>query len=142
MPKLIRRSKVCCTACEVSAILLSILWSCTAACADSEGPDTSIFQFNGFGTAGVVHSGDSQADFVSNPAQPKGAGFSDSWSATPDTKLGIQLQVTPIDRLSAVVQVMSQYQYDGTFRPDLEWANVKYQLTPDLSIRAGRIAVP
>jgi hypothetical protein len=97
---------------------------------------------NGFGTLGVVHSSEGQADFVSNPAQPKGAGFTDPWSATPDTKVGIQLNVTLADRLSAVVQVMSQYQYDGTFRPDLEWANLKYQVTPDFSVRVGRIASP
>jgi hypothetical protein len=102
----------------------------------------SMFSFNGFGTIGVVHSSDALADFVSNPTQPKGPGFTDSWSATPDTKLGVQLNVTLTNRLSAVVQVMSQYQYDGTFRPDLEWANVKYLITPDLSIRAGRIAIP
>jgi hypothetical protein len=102
----------------------------------------SMFSVNGFGTVGVVHSSDRLADFVSNPTQPKGAGFTDSWSATPDTKLGVQLHVALTNRLSAVVQVMSQYQYDGTFRPDLEWANVKYLITPDLSIRAGRIAIP
>src|SRR5580698_5752764 len=143
MPMQMRRSSRCCTTSAVNAILLvTILWSCATAGADRETPDTSMFQFNGFGTVGAVHSSDSQADFVSNPAQPKGAGYTDSWSATPDTKLGLQLQATVTDRLSAVVQIMSQYQYDGTFRPDLEWANVKYQLTPDLSIRAGRIAVP
>jgi hypothetical protein len=102
----------------------------------------STFSFNGFGTLGVVHSSEDQADFVSNPAQPKGAGYTDSWSATPDTKLGIQLNANLTDRLSAVVQIMSQYQYNGTFAPDLEWANVKYQVTPDLSVRAGRIAIP
>jgi hypothetical protein len=37
---------------------------------------------------------------------------------------------------------MSQYQYDGTFSPDLEWGNVSFRVTPDLSIRAGRIAIP
>lgn len=139
----VRRSSACCPACEVHAILLvAILWSCAAVGADSEGSDTSMFQFNGFGTAGVVHSSENQADFVSNPAQPKGAGYTDSWSATPDTKLGIQIQAALTDRISAVVQIMSQYQYDGTFRPDLEWGNIKYQVTPELSIRAGRIAVP
>lgn len=102
----------------------------------------SMFSFNGFGTVGVVHSSDDLADFVSNPAQPKGAGFTDSWSATPDTKLGVQLNVALTDRLSAVVQVMSQYQYDGTFKPDLEWGNLKYLVTPDFSVRAGRIAIP
>src|ERR1700727_627179 len=106
MPMSRRQSIDCCA--------VAILWCCAAAGADAVGPDTSLFQFKGFGTAGLVHSSDNLGDFVSNPAQPKGAGFTDSWSATPDTKLGVQLQVTPIDRLSAVVQVMSQYQYDGT----------------------------
>jgi hypothetical protein len=134
MPMPRRRSIDCCA--------VAILWCCAAAGADAVGPDTSMFQFNGFGTAGLVHSSDNLGDFVSNPAQPKGAGFTDSWSATPDTKLGVQLQATPTDRLSVVVQVVSQYQYDGTFRPDLEWGNVKYQFTPDFSVRVGRIANP
>jgi hypothetical protein len=46
------------------------------------------------------------------------------------------------DKLSVVVQLVSQYQFDGTFTPYLEWANVKYQFTPNCSIRAGRIALP
>jgi len=125
-----------------SIFLVALLWYPAAAGAAADDPGASMFSFNGFGTLGVVHSSEDKADFVSNPAQPKGAGFTDSWSATPDTKLGIQVKVALTDRLSAVVQVMSQYQYDGTFRPDLEWANLKYQVTPDLSIRAGRIAIP
>jgi hypothetical protein len=123
-------------------ILLTIWWHPVRSGISNEDLVPSMFSFNGFGTLGVVHSSDNQADFVSNPAQPKGAGFTDSWSATPDTKLGVQLNAALTDRLSAVVQVMSQYQYDGTFRPDLEWGNVKYRVTPDLSIRAGRIAIP
>jgi hypothetical protein len=135
------------TACRSSQsraaiILLAMWWHPVLADVGSEDLVPSMFSFNGFGTLGVVHSSDNQADFVSNPAQPKGAGFTDSWSATPDTKLGIQLNVALTDRLSAVAQVMSQYQYDGTFRPDLEWGNVKFLVTPDLSIRAGRIAIP
>lgn len=123
-------------------ILLIIGWYPAAAGADNDDFVAPIFSFNGFGTIGVVHSSDTRADFVSNPAQPKGAGFTEPWSATPDTKLGIQFNLNPTDRLSAVAQIMSQYQYDGTFKPDLEWFNIKYLLTPDLSIRAGRIAIP
>jgi hypothetical protein len=122
----------------ITFIVIAMIWQ-HASASDSGAPDWLL---NGFGTLGLVHSNDDQADFVSNPAQPKGAGFTDSWSATPDTKLGIQLTAILTDQLSAVVQVMSQYQYDGTFRPDLEWANVKYQVTPDLSVRVGRIASP
>ncbi len=129
-----------------SFALIALLIASNAACAGApdNGGDSGkpVFTFNGFGTLGVVHSSDDQADFVSNPAQPKGAGFTDAWSATPDTKLGVQLNVSATEQLSAVVQIMSQYQYDGTFRPDLEWGNLKYQITPDLSVRAGRIALP
>jgi hypothetical protein len=137
------RSRICCRSRRLWVIMmLAMRWHPTLADASDEDLVPSMFSFNGFGTLGVVHSSDDLADFVSNPAQPKGAGYTDSWSATPDTKLGVQLNVALTDRLSAVVQVMSQYQYDGTFKPDLEWGNVKYLVTPDLSIRAGRIAIP
>jgi hypothetical protein len=100
------------------------------------------YSFNAFGTAGVVHSSDDQADFTTNFKQPAGAGFTHAWSVTTDSKVGAQLTGTFMDRLSAVVQVVSQYQSDGTYKPDLEWANLKYQVTPDADIRAGRIALP
>jgi hypothetical protein len=100
------------------------------------------YSFNGFGTAGVVHSSETRADFTTNYKQPAGAGLTHEWSVTPDSKLGAQLSVTYMEQLSAVVQVVSQYQSDGTYRPELEWANLKYQITPDADIRAGRIALP
>jgi hypothetical protein len=102
----------------------------------------SMFSFSGFGTLGVVHSSEHEADFVSNGMQSKGPGFTDNWSATPDSKLGAQVSAQVTDRLSLVVQAVSQYQSNGTYRPDVEWANIKYQITPELDIRAGRIALP
>ncbi len=110
------------------------------ACAGDSG--NFDYAFNGFGTAGVVHSSTDQADFTTNYKQPTGAGFTHTWSVTPDSKLGVQLAASYMERLSAVVQVVSQYQSDGTYKPDVEWANLKYQITPDADIRAGRIALP
>jgi predicted porin len=40
------------------------------------------------------------------------------------------------------VQVISEQGHDNSYSPAVEWANVKYQLTPDISIRAGRIVLP
>lgn len=100
------------------------------------------YTFNGFGTAGVVHSNDDRADLVTSFRQPAGAGFTHAWSATPDSKVGAQLTGTFMGSLSAVVQVVSQYQSDGTYRPKLEWGTLKYQVTPDAAIRVGRIALP
>jgi hypothetical protein len=43
-------------------------------------------------------------------------------------------------RLTAVLQIVSQEGYDDTYRPRVEWANVNYKFTPDFSVRIGRTA--
>jgi hypothetical protein len=124
-------------------IAVGMLYPDGAYSADSNAESgQSMFSFSGFGTLGVVHSSEDQADFISNGTQPKGAGFTNSWSATPDSKLGLQLSAQLTDRLSVVLQAVSQYQADGTYRPALEWGNIKYQVTLDFDVRVGRIALP
>lgn len=103
------------------------------------GPE---FKFSGFGTLSATHSNGETSDFVGTLFQPNGAGKTRSTSFTPDSKLGVQLSAVFTDKLSAVLQVVSQHQYDNSFTPQVEWANVKYQLTPEVSVRAGRIAAP
>jgi len=98
--------------------------------------------FSEFGTLGVVHSDYDEADFTGNVVQPRGAGYSRSWSATPDTVLGVQANLTLTDKLTAVVQVVSRDNADGNFSPNLEWANLKYDFTTDFSVRIGRILLP
>jgi hypothetical protein len=97
--------------------------------------------FSGFGTLGVVHSDYSQADFIGNVVQPRGAGFK-SWSATPDSDLGGQANFTLTDALSGVVQVLSRDEPNGQFRPTVEWANLQYEITSDLKVRLGRMVLP
>lgn len=105
----------------------------------SEGID---FKFSGFGTIAMTHSSDRRADYVGSRFQPNGAGFTRNPDFGPDTKLGGQLSAQLNDQWSAVVQVVSQHQYDNSYNPALEWANVKYQFTPEWSARVGRIALP
>lgn len=109
------------------------------ACADELPPK---FLFSGFGTVGVVHSSEDQADFTDSRVKPSGAGYSDSWSADVDSVIGLQFTASLTPRLSAVLQVVSEQNYDGSYRPHVEWANIKYQFTPDLSLRGGRINLP
>lgn len=99
------------------------------------------WKLSGFGTLGVVHSGERQADFTSSVLRKDGAGFSHAWSPDVDSRLGAQLDLGA-DKWSAVLQVVSEQRLDGSYRPEVEWANVKYQLTPELALRAGRIALP
>lgn len=122
----------------LSAAGLGLALSAPAAAAD-EGVQ---FKFRGYGTLAATHFSEDDADFVGNIFQPDGAGQTKSWSFEPDSVFGGQLDILFNDKLSAVLQVVAQHQYDDTFRPRVEWANVKYQVTPDFSVRAGRIAAP
>jgi hypothetical protein len=98
--------------------------------------------FSGFGTLGAVHSAYDEADFIAAVSQPKGVGYSRKWSATPDSDLGAQANFDLPGELSGVVQVISRYDADGNYTPSLEWANLKYDFTPDLAVRIGRILLP
>lgn len=101
------------------------------------------FSLNGFGTLGVLHSDYAQGDFVtSSYFNPSGVGFSRAWGTDQDSKLGVQLTATYADRFTAVVQVVSKLGYDNTFTPQLEWANLKYDITPEWSVRIGRVVLP
>jgi hypothetical protein len=71
-----------------------------------------------------------------------GAGATRAWSADVDSRLGAQLDLKFDHRWSAVLQVVSEQGLYDTYRPRVEWANIKYQATPELALRIGRIALP
>ena len=111
----------------------------------ARGDETSgfKFEFDGFATLGVVHSSEDQADFLGSLLLERGAGYSQSWSPEVDSRVGAQVTATfnstgfpPWFRSS------SEQQADGDYTPHVEWANLKYQLTPDASVRVGRIVLP
>lgn len=106
------------------------------------GFDPSIFAFNGFGTLGVAHSNEGQADFVSGSLKPKGAGYSDDWSLAVDSRIAGQITANFTPTLSAVVKGIVEQNYDNSYSPRTEWANIKYQFTPDFDVRVGRTVLP
>lgn len=128
-----------------STLLATALW---ASAAGAEGPDTteppatSMFSLSGFGTLGVVHSNEDQADFTSDTTKPDGAGYTRTWSAAVDSLAGAQVTATITPELSGVLQVIAEQNYDGTYTPHVEWANLKYEFSPDVNVRAGRIRLP
>jgi hypothetical protein len=84
--------------------------------AQAVGLGTSLFAFDGFGTLGVVHSGEDQADFTSTDFKPNGAGFSHDWSADVDSRLGAQITANATSQLSATAQIIVEHTQPG-FRP-------------------------
>jgi hypothetical protein len=114
----------------------------TGADSADQDSDTQIFSFSGFGTLGEVHSSQNKADFTASIFQPNGAGHTHSWSTDVDSLIGGQLSANIAPKLSAVVQVIAEQNYDGSYNPHVEWANIRYQVTPDFSIRLGRAELP
>jgi len=101
-----------------------------------------ILAFDAFGTLGVVHSSEGRADFTRNTLVPSGAGASQDWSPKVDSVLAGQVSARFTRQLSAVLQVVSEQRDDDSYRPRIEWANIKYEITPDLTVAAGRIVSP
>ncbi|MGZ5202782.1 MAG: hypothetical protein ACXWC4_23715 [Telluria sp.] len=120
------------------AVVAGMALAATANAGDADRPALSL---SGFGTLDMVHSGERTADYSSSSMKASGAGYSGAWSPNVDSRLGAQLDAR-LGRWSAVLQVVSEQNLDGEYSPRVEWANVKYQVTPDLALRAGRIALP
>jgi hypothetical protein len=110
--------------------------------AQDDGAAAPAWSLSGFGTIGAVHSSERKADYTASVLKANGAGATRSWSANVDSRLGAQLDLRLDRRWSAVVQVVSEQGLDNSYRPRIEWANVKYQATPDLALRFGRVALP
>lgn len=126
---------------HVRATSLSLALLLTLPLAAAAQDADSMFSFSGFGTLGIVHNSEDQADFATD-FDPDGAGFTDRWSANPDTRVGLQVDARFTERFSAVVQVLSEYDHAGSYEPDLTLAHVRYAFTPALSMRLGRLAPP
>ncbi len=129
--------------CALNAvILIALLCYRTAAGATQDDPAASMFSFSAFGTLGLVHSSEDDADFTASPLQPNGASYTHSWSPAIDSRLGAQAVAHFTPQLSAMLQIISEQDYDKTYKPHVEWANITYQPTPDVSLRLGRIVLP
>lgn len=131
------------TACALAIALLvaggAVAGDGAAPAADSAVPDVT---FSGFGSLGLVHAGERQADFTSSILKSAGAGATRKLAYNLDSRIGGQLDAKLGRQWSAVLQVVVEQRYDRSYKPQVEWANIKYQATPDLALRFGRIALP
>ena len=119
------------------ALVVAMIGSGTASAQD--GPSV---RFSGFGTIGVAHSSEKDADFTSVGDQPTGAGHTRSWDFDPDSKLAAQVDVVASEQLSATAQLMTRQRYDDSYRPELMMAFGKWQFAPEYALRVGRMPLP
>lgn len=103
----------------------------------SDEPGERTFTVQGFGTAGLARTSSDDVEFVRDLSQPRGIGK--DWSSKIDSVLGLQANWKLSPQVEAVVQATSRYRYDRSFDPAIEWAYVKYDPVPSVSLRAGRL---
>jgi hypothetical protein len=99
-------------------------------------------KLSGFGTVGAAYSSEKNADYLVDEFKPNGPGYTHNPSFDADTRVGLQLSAQFTPSVSAVLQVIAQQNYQNSYRPGVEWANVRWQPMPDLALRAGRVVLP
>lgn len=120
--------------------LLSFAVAAALAAAAAPAMADDAFTFSGFGTLSAVRANTDDAQFRAGTLQPIGAGKDTEFGV--DTKLGLQAQAKLSNDFSATVQVLSQRNQEDSFRPRVEWGFAKYQVTPEIAVRGGRMGLP
>ena len=104
--------------------------------------DFPKYTFGGFGSLGINHSSMGSGDYVLDSTIPEGSSLTKNWSTTNDTRIAGHMNAMFTPKVSAVLQIVAEYNAENNYNPEIEWANVKYAFSPDAYIRVGRIAVP
>jgi hypothetical protein len=105
---------------HVVACTLAALWVASNAAAAGENPSASMFSLSAFGTFGLVHATEERADYTASPLSPNGAGYTHAWSPDLDSRLGAQIIAHFSPQLSTMQQLISEQDYDKTYKPHVE----------------------
>lgn len=104
--------------------------------AQDSGP---TLRLSGFGTVGAVVTSTDEAMYQTG-IQSDGA--TTQPSATPDTRLGLQVDAKMNDTFSATLQFLMRQDARASYNPGAEWAFVKAKLGKDWAVRVGRMGAP
>ncbi|MBV2210111.1 MAG: hypothetical protein KUL77_11180 [Thermomonas sp.] len=104
--------------------------------------DSDRFTLSGFGTVGVAHSSERNADVRPDFQASTGVGASDRTSFNLDSRIAVQLNANFTDNLTGVLQAVSEHGVESEYSPKISLAHVKYRFTSNFSARLGRITAP
>lgn len=94
------------------------------------------YKFNAFGTLGVsLLNGE---DYTQYGTQGQ---IQDKWTGEQDTKLGGQFSYGLTDKLGLTAQAIIKAEQDS-YKTNLEWLYLNYQLQDNWQVRAGRLRTP
>jgi hypothetical protein len=104
----------------------------------SEAPDWT-FSRAGFGTLGAVYHNVEGVEFRRDQSQAYGAAAGHI-NFAPDSILGVQLSASLRKTFEASMQVTSRLDAEGSYRPSITLAFLKYRPVEDAAFRVGRLA--
>jgi len=119
------------------AVALAVALAPSFAFAQEAYPDVS---FSGFGTLAAVRTDTDAGQYATSVLQPEGARR--SWDVRPDSLLAGQLTARFTRDLGFVGQLVANRRAQDDFTPHVEWAFLRYAVTPDFAVRGGVMAVP
>lgn len=126
------------TGCMRGLLISACLSASLAGHAAESGEEVpKTLEFSGFGTLGMVQASRNSAEFVRDQSQRRGVDRDASPNV--DSRLGVQLDWHASDALDFVVQGVERHGAHDDTRGEVSWAFVKYNASPNLSVRAGRV---
>lgn len=96
------------------------------------------FHFSGFATAAGGKTLDSETVYVVDPTT-QGA-YNNDFRFEPESMMGLQVQALISNELRATLQLVAKGGDDFSAKAD--WAFITYDITPKLSVNAGRYRLP
>lgn len=126
-----------CRQATAGALLCLSLSASFAQAQDSTATSWPGVSLHGFGTLGFARVDDDNAQLVRDLSQPNGAGT--HWATKVDSLLGVQANLHFSTATEGVVQLVSRYHADSSYRPEVTWAFVRHDFSPDFSVRVGRL---
>ena len=99
----------------------------------------SAWQFSGFATAGAVYTHADELQFARVGIDAPGGNRVDTG---PDSVIGVQAGLRFGTHNTAVVQLVTRETQRGDYDPRAALAFVSHALTPELTVRAGRLRSP
>jgi len=102
--------------------------------------ESDFLSINGYGTIGGAYQDNKDVLYRDSYYADKGS--QGDFSFANYSILGLQLDVTPTDKLSFTLQGIASPNNENGKAIDIEWANIKYQINDAFDVRVGMMRLP